>query len=131
MKVDVRKALIEQYGYAPEDIIFEVRGKRIYAYKSCGIEEKGHEGVYFGKIESDGIRLTIEGAFIIGPKATKNVIEVDDERARRWMRGEDIEVPEEGNRWVILKWRNFWLGGGKLVNGVVKNYVPKERRLNV
>ncbi|AFK22425.1 hypothetical protein [Pyrococcus sp. ST04] len=128
---EILKKLEEQYGYAPRDLILEVRGKKIYAYKSCNFPEKGHEGIYFGKIEADGIRLTIEGAFIVGPKATKNVVEVDDERARRWMRGEDIEVNEEGNRWVIVKWRSFWLGGGKLINGVIKNYVPKERRLNV
>ncbi|MFA4647399.1 hypothetical protein P8X24_09155 [Pyrococcus kukulkanii] len=127
--MDVRKMLEEQYGYAPDDLVLEVRGRRIYAYKRCEFPEKGHEGVYFGKIEADGIRLTIEGAFIIGPKATKNVIEVDDEKAKAWLRGEDIKVDEEGNRWVILKWRNYWLGGGKLINGVVKNYVPKERRL--
>ncbi|BAA30340.1 methyltransferase RsmF C-terminal domain-like protein [Pyrococcus horikoshii] len=128
--MDIREMLIEQYGYAPEGLILEVKGKKIYAYKPCDFPENGHNGIYIGAIEKDGIRLTIEGSFIIGPNAKRNVIEVDDERAKSWMRGEDIEVNEEGNRWVILKWRDFWLGGGKLVNGVVKNYIPKERRLN-
>ncbi|CAB49915.1 methyltransferase RsmF C-terminal domain-like protein [Pyrococcus abyssi] len=127
--MDVRELLIEQYGYAPDDLVLEVRGKRIYAYKPCELKEEGHEGIYIGAIEKDGIRLTIEGAFIIGPKAEKNVIELDDEKARAWMSGKDVEVGVKGNAWVILKWRNFWLGGGKLVDGVVKNYVPKERRL--
>ncbi|AEH24117.1 methyltransferase RsmF C-terminal domain-like protein [Pyrococcus yayanosii] len=126
--MDVKKLLIEGYGYAP-DLIYEVRNDRVYAYKGCKFGEKGHQGVYFGKIEKDGIRLTIEGAFLVGPKATKNVIELDDKRALAWLKGEDVPVNVKGRAWVILKWKDYWLGGGRLVDGVVKNYVPKERRL--
>ncbi|AEC52594.1 hypothetical protein PNA2_1679 [Pyrococcus sp. NA2] len=129
--MNVKEMLIEQYGYAPEGMILKVRGKRIYAYKGCEFPENGHEGIYIGTIEKDGIRLTIEGAFIIGPKAKKNVIVLDDEKARRWMRGENVQVSSENEGWVIIKWREFWLGGGKLKDGVLINYVPKERRLNV
>ncbi|MEO2151708.1 MAG: hypothetical protein ABGW50_03530, partial [Thermococcus sp.] len=75
----VKRLLIENYGYAPE-LIYEIRGnhQKVYAYKPCGlkISDTGRRGVYFGRIESDGIRLTIEGAFLVGPKATKNVVEL-------------------------------------------------------
>ncbi|WP_456398388.1 methyltransferase RsmF C-terminal domain-like protein [Palaeococcus sp. (in: euryarchaeotes)] len=127
----VIELLIEQYGYAP-DLIFEIRGNRkVYAYKDCPLDMQIHaeRGIYFGKIESDGIRLTIEGAFLVGPKAERNVIELDREKMLKWMKGEDVPVDFEGNAWVILKHNMYYLGGGKASGGVVRNYVPKDRRI--
>ena len=130
----VKKLLLENYGYAPE-LIYEIRGnhQKVYAYKPCElrISDTGRRGVYFGRIESDGIRLTIEGAFLVGPKATKNVVELDEERARRYLAGESVEVDEGVNGWVILRWRSYFLGSAKAKNGKLLNYVPKERRLRL
>ena len=128
----VRKLLIEGYGYAPE-LIYEIRGnhQKVYAYMPCQlkISDTGRMGIYFGRIESDGIRLTIEGAFLVGSKATKNVFELDDERARRYLAGESVEIEETINGWVILRWRYYYLGSAKAKNGRLLNYIPKERRL--
>ncbi|WP_457742054.1 methyltransferase RsmF C-terminal domain-like protein [Thermococcus sp.] len=130
----VKRLLLENYGYAP-DLIYEIRGnhRKIYAYRSCQlkISDIGRRGIYFGRIESDGIRLTIEGAFLVGSKATKNVLELDDERARHYLAGESIEVDEGVNGWVILKWRSYYLGSAKAKNGRLLNYVPKDRRLRL
>ncbi len=128
----VRKLLIEGYGYAP-DLVYEIRGRyhKVYAWKPCPLDVKGSErkGVYFGRIESDGIRLSIEGAFLVGPRATKNVVELDDGRALRYLAGEDVEVDQAFRGWVILRWRDYYLGSGKAANGRIHNYVPRERRL--
>lgn len=130
----VKKLLIEGYGYAP-GLIYEIRGnhQKVYAYRSCQlkISDTGRRGIYFGRIESDGIRLTIEGAFLVGPKATKNIVELDDEKARRYLAGESIEVDEGVNGWVILKWRSYYLGSAKAKGSRLLNYVPKERRLRL
>ncbi len=131
----VKRLLLENYGYAP-DLIYEIRGnhRKVYAYKPCQlkISDTGRRGVYFGRIESDGIRLTIEGAFLVGPKATKNVVELDDEKARRYLAGESVEIEEkELYGWVLLKWRSYYLGSAKAKNGRLLNYVPKERRLKL
>jgi len=134
MSKKVKEMLLEQYGYAPEDLIFEVkRSRRVYAYKPCEFDPKtrADRGVYFGKIESDGIRLTIEGSFLVGPKATKNVVEVGEEEAKRWLSGEDLEISTEARGWVILKWGLYYLGCGKAKDGIIKNYVPKERRISL
>jgi len=130
----VKKLLIENYGYAP-DLIYEIRGNhsKVYAHKPCQlkISDTGRRGIYFGRIESDGIRLTIEGSFLIGPKATKNVLELDDGKARRYLAGESVEVEENVNGWVIVKWRSYFLGSAKAKGGRLLNYVPKERRLKL
>ncbi|WP_175059752.1 hypothetical protein [Thermococcus sp. 2319x1] len=131
MSKKVKEMLIEQYGYAP-DLIFEIkRSRKVYAYKPCEFDPKTRtEGrIYFGKIESDGIRLTIEGSFLVGPKATKNVVEVDEEEMKLWLSGEDLKTSTETRGWVILKWGFYYLGCGKSKDGIIKNYVPKERRI--
>ena len=131
----VKRLLIEGYGYAP-DLIYEIRGRyhKVYAWKPCDFPVKGPErrGIYFGRIESDGIRLTIEGSFLVGPKATKNVVELDDDRARRYLSGESVEIGDRGlYGWVIVKWRSYYLGSAKAKEGRLINYVPKERRLRL
>ena len=127
----VKRLLIENYGHAP-DLVYEIRGRyhKVYAWKPCSLEVKGpdRQGIYFARVESDGIRLSIEGAFLVGPKATKNVVELDDGKTRRYMTGESVEVDESLHGWVIVKWRSYFLGSAKAKEGRLINYVPKERR---
>lgn len=131
----VKRLLIENYGHAP-GLIYEIRGRyhKVYAWKPCSFEIRGpdRDGVYFGRVESDGIRLSIEGSFLVGPKATKNVVELDDERAKRYLAGESVEIEnKELHGWVIVKWCSYYLGSAKAKEGRLINYVPKERRLKL
>ncbi|AFL96172.1 hypothetical protein CL1_1977 [Thermococcus cleftensis] len=131
----VRRLLIEGYGHAP-DLEYEIRGRyhKVYAWKPCALDVSGPDrnGVYFGRIESDGIRLSIEGAFLVGPKATKNVVELDDERAKRYLAGESVEIDDKDlHGWVIVRWRFYYLGSAKAKEGRLINYVPGERRLRL
>src|SRR3989338_9302841 len=48
-------------------------------------------GMYFCEVDGVGIRLSIEGTQIVGPKATKNVVELDEEETKKWFKGEDLE----------------------------------------
>jgi len=86
-------------------------------------------GIYFAEVRV-GIRLSIEGSQIVGPKATKNVVELDDDEAKEWMSGTDIEKETDSNDFVILKHKTDFLGTGKATKeGKILNYVPKARRL--
>ncbi|MDK2795047.1 MAG: hypothetical protein PWQ22_917 [Archaeoglobaceae archaeon] len=101
---------------------------KIYAYKKCDFPLKNRSrGLYFGKIEKDGLRLSIEGSFIVGKIAKKGVLEIDEEKAIKWLCGEDIEGNYEG--YCILKWGEYFLGCGKGNGKRIRNYVPKDRRL--
>jgi NOL1/NOP2/fmu family ribosome biogenesis protein len=87
-------------------------------------------GIYFGELTDRGeFRLTIEGSSIVGRRATKNVFEIDKERARSWFKGEDLEVESGENAFVIIRHGSDFLGCGKLVAGRIINYVPKARRV--
>ncbi|WP_258084353.1 methyltransferase RsmF C-terminal domain-like protein [Thermococcus thermotolerans] len=131
----VKRLLLENYGYAP-DLHYEIRGRyhKVYAWKPCSFEIRGPDrnGVYFGRVESDGIRLSIEGSFLVGPKATKNLVELDDERARLYLAGESVEIEDKDlHGWVIVKWRSYYIGSAKAKDGRLINYVPKEKRLKL
>ncbi len=126
---EVLKLLTEQFGIKELPFRLEERGKgRFYAF-TCNFEGSHHRGIYFGTLERGGFRLSIDGAALAGGLATKNVVELSDEEAELWMRGEDIEI--EGIRgYVILKWRNFFIGCGRGEGEKIKNFVAKNRRIS-
>lgn len=86
-------------------------------------------GIYFGEMRDNKIRLSIEGSQIVGKIASKNVLDVDEVVARKWMKGEDIPSTEFDG-WVIVKSGNDFLGCGKYKEGKILNHVPKERRVH-
>ena len=132
----VMRYLREQFGVSENDLDLEFVGKengKVYAKRAdCKrVEIKMHRhynGLYFGKLCKDGLRLSIEGSFIVGKFAKKNIIELDEEDAIKWMSGENLNIEAEG--YVILKWGPYFLGCGKGDGKSIKNYVPKDRRLS-
>ena len=89
-------------------------------------------GLYFCDIDNKGISLSIEGSHIIGEKANKNIVEINEEETKKWFKGEDLEKEcKECKGFVILKNKNDFLGTGKYSNGKIMNYVGKSRRLNI
>ena len=89
-------------------------------------------GLYFCKIEQGGIRLSLDGAWLVKPFAKKNLLELDSEMVEDWMKGNDIRgnFLNLGN-YVILCYNSLVLGCGKVTKSktVIKNFVPKERRV--
>jgi len=88
-------------------------------------------GMYFCEIDRIGIRLSIEGSQLVGPKATKNLIEINEKQTKQWLKGEDLEIKENYSGFVILKHNNYFLGTGKFKENKVLNYVGKSRRINL
>ena len=129
-----------EYGYKPEDFldkyVFFVSDKnKIYLInndiKDINLEKVriNSLGLYLCEINNNQIRLSIEGSQMIGPKATKNILEVDDLTARSWLKGEDLECDPSLNSFVIIKNNNDFLGCGKCKEGKVFSYMPKIRRI--
>ena len=87
-------------------------------------------GMYFCEMDKHGLRLSIEGSQIVGSKAVRNVVELNDEEAKKWFTGSDIEKEcRDSNGFVILKHKNDFIGNGKYSNGRILNYFPKTRRI--
>lgn len=88
-------------------------------------------GIYFATIMPDGIRLSVEGAQMLGEKAKKNVVEIDSDLAEKWLRGENIPIPPMFKGYVIVKdkSKNDFLGCGLAKRGTLINFFPKARRI--
>ncbi len=92
-------------------------------------------GIYFGKLKRNKkIKLSIEGALLVGKRAVKNIAILDDKEALRFMQGYDAKVYEllncEINNFVLVKNNNDVIGVGILRDGYIENLVPKARRIS-
>jgi NOL1/NOP2/fmu family ribosome biogenesis protein len=88
-------------------------------------------GLYIAEFRNDEVRLSIEGSQLIGKKAKKNILELNDKQARDWMKGNDLELETKEKSFLIIKNNNDYLGSGKSTLDKILNFVPKSRRLNV
>lgn len=92
-------------------------------------------GIYFGKLKRNKkIKLSIEGALLVGKRAVKNIAILDDKEALRFMQGYDAKTYEllncEINNFVLVKNNNDVIGVGILRDGYIENLVPKARRIS-
>ncbi|MFQ5621363.1 MAG: hypothetical protein ACE5FT_05980 [Candidatus Nanoarchaeia archaeon] len=85
-------------------------------------------GFYMFEWKGNQVRPSIEGSQIIGPKATKNVIELNKGLFTLWMAGHDLEYEHEPS-YVIIKHNNDFIGCGRAMGKKIINFVPKARRL--
>ncbi|MDD5012313.1 MAG: hypothetical protein PHQ66_01550 [Candidatus Nanoarchaeia archaeon] len=115
-------------------------------------------GLYFAKIDekTQDLRLSIEGVQLMKEQITKNIFELDEKQAEQWMMGqelllEDIKKSREISRvqinsplggrvgstseieiekgFFIMKFKNDFLGTGKISAEKISNFIPKSRRL--
>ncbi len=132
------KLIEEQYGKVPplfSKLAF-IRGKeRIHAI-TRDVEKVDLQqlrinsmGLYIAEVKNGQLRLSIEGAQLVGPSATKNVCELSDEQLREWFKGNDITIEGKYEGFAILKHGTDYVGSGKYKEGVILNFVPKARRL--
>ena len=91
-------------------------------------------GVYFAKETNDELRLSIEGSQIIGPNATKNILEISEKLARLWMKGYNIPFDEDEGKefegFQILKCKDDFMATGIFKENRILNFVPKNRRIS-
>ena len=75
-------------------------------------------GLYFANIKDKDVRLSVEGSQLIGDKAKKNVVEINEKELKDWLLGENLEN------------KNDFYGSGRIVDNKLLNFVPKEKRMN-
>lgn len=137
-KKELIKLIFEQFGFEfSKGVVFLRSNKdKIYLINKS-IEDVyldklriDHLGLYVGKLQNDLFRPSIEGSQIIGPKASKNVLEVDSLAANDWFLGKDLDYKGESVIYII-KHKNDFLGAGKCNGEKIFTGVPKSRRLKV
>lgn len=70
-------------------------------------------GVYFAKIIREDVKLSIEGSQILKEQVKKNIFELDDEQAEKWMMGQELNLKSGKKGFVVMKYEDNFLGCGK------------------
>ena len=88
-------------------------------------------GIYFAKIEepNEDIRLSIEGTQILGNQIKKNIFEIPENLVDDWMKGHELNVQSGMKGFVVMKFKDEFLGTGKASENKIGNFIPKNRRL--
>ena len=88
-------------------------------------------GVYFAKTDekTDNLRLSIEGTQLLKKQITKNIFELDEKQAEEWMMGQDLNIKTGKKGFYIIKFKDDFLGTGKISENKISNFIPKSRRL--
>tara|TARA_Y100000310_G_scaffold341643_1_gene441464 strand:- start:1301 stop:1747 length:447 start_codon:yes stop_codon:yes gene_type:complete len=138
-KKKIINQLNEQYGISTLQYLLLQFGKeKIRAYSgNLSTEELNvldanlrieNIGLYFAKEQNDGIRLTLDGVQLIKHQITKNILEINNQQAQDWLKGNDLLIKSD-NAFKIIKNNNEFLGCGKSTGERITNFVPKERRV--
>jgi NOL1/NOP2/fmu family ribosome biogenesis protein len=124
MEAKIRRMLGEEFGITLPEGRFTLEGKYLFFFRGEDLPLSGTRGMHIGVMEEDGIRPTIDACQL----ATKNLVDVDEKEATRWMCGIDLEKEAKG-RFVIIRFGKYILGPGKPRGGRILNNLPKNRRL--
>ncbi len=86
-------------------------------------------GIRLGEVKNDRFEPCHALALCVKKEACKNFVDLplDDPRVEKYLRGEVIEGGEK-NGWCVVGVEGLPLGLGKVVNGSVKNHLPKGLR---
>ncbi len=134
---EIKQVLEDTWGFTQElDYVFFMNERKIYIINP-DIKEFDFEkirinslGLYLGELnDRNQLRLSIEGAQIIGKHAAKNILDINEEQAALWMKGEDLELESDIDNFVIIRCKDDFLGCGKPKEGKILNFVPKNRRV--
>jgi len=86
-------------------------------------------GVYMGKEELGGIRLSIEGSQILRKQIKKNIVNLTKSEMETWMMGHEVLKKSGLKGFVIMRYLGDMLGTGKASEEKITNFIPKSRRL--
>ncbi len=109
----------------------------------CGPKMKSFCNTYLWrraglKILDKDQNITHEFVLKYGPLSTQNIYQLNDETLPRWLAGYDLlvssqpttagkQITDNSNKAFIVKYENDSLGWGKVVNGKLKNKLPRDQ----
>lgn len=109
----------------------EVRGNQVYALSGIAGEQKGinflRNGLYLGELKKDRFEPGQAFAMALRKEEYASVLDFsqDDERVRRYLKGETLTVDDmpvkREKGWQLVCVEGYPLGWGKLAGGILKN----------
>ena len=142
-KKKVLQMLEKEYGISDLNYLFLETGKGKYRIYSGGLAREELNmlaktihieiiGAKICKVEENKIRLDFDIINLpeIKKQITKNIIEIPDKEVYGWMQGNNLNINSESSAsYLIIKNKNDLLGTGQNARILIKNYIPKERRV--
>ena len=145
-KKRILKRLKEQYGISKLPFLLLRFGKeKIRGYSGSLSKEElnildknvrvENIGIYLGKLQDNEIRLSLDAIHLLKGEISKNILEVTEQQAEDWFSGKYVELEnqKEGKdiprEFFVLKHEGEFIGCGKSTGELIKNYMPKERRV--
>ena len=142
---EILSKLSEQFGIKEiPGILIKIGNERIFLFQGEATLKEFNEidknafieraGVYIGKIftPTDEIRLSIEGTQIFREQITKNIFELTSkEDYEKWMNGQELNIKTGMKGFLIIKYKDDYLGAGKASQEKIGNFIPKNRRLKI
>ena len=88
-------------------------------------------GLRLGEVKNGRFEPSHSLALASKKEDVKNAVDLPetDLRVEKYLRGETIEATQAPNGWCAVCVAGFPIGLGKVVNGVVKNHIPKGLRI--
>lgn len=91
-------------------------------------------GLYLGRLKkNEKIQLSVEGSQLVGKKAKKNIVIIDEKNLIKFLQGFDFKPKKlidcEKNNFVLIKFKEDFVGTGILRENYVENILPKARRI--
>ena len=83
-------------------------------------------GLFLFRKEKEGLRLSLDACHLLKPK--NKILEINNEQAELWMKGQDLQLSTDLKGFVIIKNKDNFLGCGKVAENKILNFIPKERR---
>ena len=132
----IKNILKEQFDYTyTEDYVFLLNNKNKLFITNKDISQIELDklridkyGLYFGEFKNE-LRLSMEGAWLIGQKAKTNIIEINNQELKSYFLGEDLPKDlGEKNRFVLLKYAKEIISCAKYKDQKILNYLPKLHR---
>jgi len=86
-------------------------------------------GCLLGTITSNSFKIAHE-FYRMYSHLFENVVEIKEDNIVNYLKGYEIETDCSENGVCVITYLGIALGGGKVVNGKIKNYYPKNLRIN-
>lgn len=108
-----------------EDDVF-ITTREAYEFDRLKIVRKG---IRLARVFAHGIKPTTNAMQVFGRYATRNVVDLDSQQARRFVQGEELRLEaavEPG--FVVVRHDGFAVGVGLYKQGMLKSQVPHSRQ---
>ncbi len=120
--------------YSNYDYNISPKGKVFISTKTPNINSRRmvNTGLPFVRLSRSGtIKPTTAFIQLNGKLAKKGIVEINAEETLRFANGEDIESEASNEGYVIVRYGEYDLGVALLKDGVLKNMIPKGKRMKV